>query len=70
MKKGKLRITMNAPVVFGMVAISFVATLLNYLTAGGSGKLIFMTYHSSLLSPLTWVRAFTYIFGHADCEQC
>jgi GlpG protein len=25
-----------------------------------------MTYHSSLLSPLTWIRAFTHIFGHAD----
>lgn len=25
-----------------------------------------MTYHSALLSPMTWVRAFTHIFGHAD----
>lgn len=66
MNKKKLRITFNAPVVLSLVAISAVATLLNYLTAGASGRLVFMTYHSALLSPMTWVRAFTHIFGHAD----
>lgn len=66
MKKKKLRITFNAPVVLSLVAISFIATLLNYITAGTSGRLLFMTYHSALLSPLTWLRAFTHIFGHAD----
>ena len=25
-----------------------------------------MTYHSSILSPMTWIRAFTHVFGHAD----
>jgi GlpG protein len=49
-----------------LVGISFLATLLNYMTGGVSGQLLFMTYHSSLLSPLTWIRAFTHIFGHAD----
>ena len=52
-----------------MVAVSFVATLLNYVTAGVSGRLLFMTYHSALLSPMTWIRAFTHIFGHADWEH-
>lgn len=28
--------------------------------------MLFMTYHSSLLSPMTWIRAFTHILGHAD----
>ncbi len=62
----KLKITFNAPVVLGIVAISFIATLLNYMTAGAVGQALFMTYHSSLLSPVTWIRAFTHIFGHAD----
>lgn len=66
MKKKKLRVSFNAPVVLSLVAISFVATLLNYITLGATGRLLFMTYHSSMLSPLTWVRAFTHIFGHAD----
>lgn len=64
--KKKLRITFNAPVVLSLVAISFLATLLNYITDGASGRMLFMTYHSPLLSPLTWVRAITHIFGHAD----
>lgn len=62
----RLKITFNAPVVLCMVAICFAATLLNYLTAGAANKLLFMTYRSSLLSPLTWLRAFTHIFGHAN----
>lgn len=66
MKKKKLRITFNAPVVLSLVTISAIATLLNYLTAGASGRLVFMSYHSALLSPMTWIRAFTHIFGHAD----
>ena len=66
MKKKKLRVTFNAPVVLSIVAVSFAATLLGYITGGLSGRLLFMTYRSSLLSPLTWLRAFTHIFGHAD----
>lgn len=64
--KKKSRITFNAPVVLSLVAISFLATLLNYITDGATGRMLFMTYHSPLLSPLTWVRAITHIFGHAD----
>lgn len=64
--KKRLKITFNAPVTLSLVGISFLAMILNYLTGGLSGKLLFMTYRSSLLSPLTWVRAFTHIFGHGD----
>ena len=64
--KKKLKITFNAPVVLSLAAISFVATLLNYVTGGASGRVLFMTYHSPLSSPMTWIRAFTHIFGHAD----
>ena len=65
-EKKKLRIVFNAPVVLAIAGISFVATLLNYITKGQSLMLLLMTYQSSLLSPLTWIRAFTHIFGHAD----
>lgn len=64
--KKKLKVTFNAPVTLCLVGISFVATLLNYITKGAAGQLLFMTYHSALLSPMTWLRAFTHIFGHAD----
>ncbi|MCC8139035.1 MAG: rhomboid family intramembrane serine protease [Lachnospiraceae bacterium] len=64
-KEKKFRVTFNSPVVLSIVAISFVATLLNELTGGVSNMLLFMTYRSSLLSPLTWLRMFTHIFGHS-----
>ena len=64
--KKTLKITFNSPVVLSIVVISFAATLLNYLTGGVLGQMLFMTYHSPLLSPLTWIRAFTHVFGHAD----
>lgn len=62
--KRKIKITFNALVVLGFAAICFIATLLNYLTNGKSNQMIFMTYHSSLMSPLTYLRLFTHIFGH------
>jgi len=64
--KKKFTVTLNAPVVLGIVAISLVATILNYITAGRSGMLLFSTYRWSLVSPLTWIRAVTHVFGHAD----
>lgn len=62
MKKPK--ITVNAPVVLGFVLICFIATLLGILTGGRSTQLLFMTWHSPLTSPLTYLRFFTHVFGH------
>ena len=61
----KLKITFNAPVTLGFVFICFVVTLLGVLTGGGSTRLLFMTYHSSITNPLTYLRFFTHVFGHA-----
>ena len=61
-----MKISLNAPVVLAIVGISFVATLLGYLTAGITSRVLFTTYRSALWSPMTWIRAFTHIFGHAD----
>ncbi len=67
MKKLKnIKITFNAPVVLGIVSVSLVATISNYVSGGGIGRLLFSTYRASLISPMTWLRAFTHIFGHAD----
>ena len=64
--KKKMKVTFNAPVVLGIVGISFIATLLGYLTGGVTSRVIFTTYRSAILSPMTWIRAFLHIFGHAD----
>ncbi len=62
----KLKITFNSPIILGFAAVCLIATLLNYITLGISNELLFMTYHSSLTSPMTYVRLFTHVFGHAD----
>ena len=60
----KLKITFNSPAILGFVIICFFATLLGILTRGKSTELVFMTYHSSLKNPMTYVRFFTHVFGH------
>lgn len=39
--------------------------ILNYITGGASNELLFMTYHSSLFSPMTYLRFFTHVLGHS-----
>lgn len=65
-KKIKLNITFNSPVVLGFASVCLVALILSMITRGRSNELLFMTYHSSLLSPLTYIRFFTHVLGHAD----
>ncbi len=67
--KSKLKITFNAPVILGFVSICFLATLVNGWTNGRSNELLFMTYHSSLRDPLTYLRFVTHVFGHAGWEH-
>lgn len=62
--KKKFKITFNAPVTLSFVLICFIVTLIGSITGGRSTKLLFMTYHSSLMNPLTYVRFFTHVFGH------
>ena len=64
--KHKPKIVVNAPVVIGFVTLMFAATLLDILTGGYTTRLLFQTYHSSLASPLTYVRFFTHVLGHAN----
>lgn len=65
----KFKITFNSPVVLSFVFVSFAAMLINYITRGGSNELLFMTYHSSLKSPMTYVRFFTHVLGHSGWEH-
>lgn len=59
------KITFNSPIILGFVCISFAVMLLNYITMGKSNELLFMTYRSSLTSPLTYIRLFTHVLGHS-----
>jgi GlpG protein len=67
--KHRLRITINAPVTLGFVFLCFIVTLLGELTGGASTEALFMTYHSSLTNPLTYLRFFTHVLGHNGWEH-
>lgn len=41
-----------------------VVTIIGAITNGKSTQLLFMTYHSSLKNPMTYLRFFTHILGH------
>lgn len=61
----KFKITFNSPVVLGFIFISLAVLVLGFATLGKSNGLLFMTYHSSLANPLTYVRFFTHVLGHS-----
>ncbi len=63
--KRKFRITFNSPVILSFILICFAATLADVLTGGRSTIWLFMTYHSYLANPLTYLRFFTHVFGHS-----
>lgn len=65
----KLKITFNAPVVLGFIFISLAVLVLGFGTLGKSNELLFMTYHSSLANPLTYIRFFTHVLGHSGWEH-
>ena len=67
--KQKIKITFNSPVILSFVILCFLAMILNYLTGGVSNELAFMTYHSSLKSPFTYMRFFTHVIGHVNWEH-
>ena len=62
--KHKLKIVVNAPAVIGFTALMFAATIAGILSGGYLSGLLFQTRHTSLLSPLTYLRFFTHVLGH------
>lgn len=68
-KRQKPKITLNAPLVLIFAALCLLASILGLITGNASTQLLFSTYHSSLLDPLTYVRAFTHVLGHGSWEH-
>ena len=65
----KIKLTNNAPVILYFSLISLVVLILHYVTGGKSTSLLFSSYHSSLASPLTFVRFFTHVLGHSGWQH-
>ena len=62
----KLVIRFNAPAVLGFALLSLGALLLGQFTGGAATSRYFCVYRSSLSDPLTYLRFFTHVLGHAD----
>ena len=61
----KLKVSYNAPITLTFVIICFIATILGVLTGDAVTRVLFMTYRDSPANPMTYLRLFTHIFGHA-----
>ena len=62
----KLQFSFNSPVVLGFTILCFSVLILDKLTGGASTNAFFSVYRSSLFSPLTYIRFFGHVLGHAD----
>lgn len=60
------KIQYNAPVTLTFTLISLIVLLLGYITDGQSTTGLFGVYRSSWADPLTYVRLFTHVLGHAN----
>ena len=67
----KYHIVWNAPVTITFAAIALAALVLGYITRDASTVLLFSVHRaeSPIYSPLTWLRFFTHVFGHADLQH-
>lgn len=69
MKNKKVKVSFNSPVILGFTIICFLALLLDFLTKGLTTDMFFSVYRSSLMNPLTYLRFFGHICGHAGWEH-
>lgn len=67
MNNKKLKLSYNSPVILTFAGICLASLILNWITRGWSNRMLFICYgHPSLLDPLTYLRALSYVFGHAS----
>ncbi len=70
MKKHPLLIiSYNAPVILTFSLLCAAALAADYITVGKANTLLFSVYRSPLTDPLTYIRFFTHVLGHADMEH-
>jgi len=65
----KLKIVNNSPVVLWFTIACTVVLIAHYISGGFTDALLFSVYRSSMLSPLTYLRFFGHVLGHANMEH-
>ena len=66
MKNNYLKLTYSSPVTLTFALVSFFVLILSYVTNGASTTLLFCVYKSSWTDPLTFLRLFGHVLGHAN----
>ena len=66
---GRFKLSFNSPVILSFAILSLGALLLSYISFGAIRDWLFMSYHSSLLNPLTYLRFFTHVLGHSGWDH-
>ena len=69
MKRPTIKIQYDAPVALTFALLSLVALVLNHFTDGWANATLFSVYRSSFADPLTYVRMFFHVLGHASPEH-
>ena len=67
--KRRIVIRFNAPVILSFALLSLLALVLGNLTNGATTYRYFSVYRSSLSDPLTYIRFFGHVLGHADYDH-
>lgn len=59
----------NSPVILSFFLASLLALILEFVTGGQMTHALFSVYRASLADPLTYVRFFGHVLGHADLNH-
>lgn len=65
-KRPVLKLQYDSPVILTFALLSLAALIANQLTDGWANANLFSVYRSSFTDPLTYVRLFLHVLGHAD----
>ncbi|MBQ4253835.1 MAG: rhomboid family intramembrane serine protease [Erysipelotrichaceae bacterium] len=65
MKRFKIKISYNSPVILTFSLIAFVVMFIGTYIDTNFVRKYFMVYRSSLLDPFTYFRMFSYVLGHS-----
>ena len=65
----KIVIRFNAPVILTFALLSLLALLLGNWTNGATTYQYFSVYRASLSDPLTYIRFFGHVLGHAGYDH-
>ena len=68
-EKKRLRLSFNAPATLVFAGLCVLVRIVGMLTGGASDRALFSVYRSSLLDPLTYVRCFGHVLGHAGRDH-